>query len=401
MSTWHDYCHVDIPKEDEKISKYNHEENSLKAPFIIYADLECILKKEQSRQNNPKNSYTEREAKHKPSGYSWSLICSFDATKNRYNFYRGKDFIERFCKDVKDLAIEISNYREQEMMPLTDEEIKFYKGQKACHICKKKFSYDKNKESKFKLYQKVRDHCHYTGKFRGAAHNTCNLTYKVPKEIPIVFHNGSIYDYHFIIKQLAKEFKGQFKCLGENTEKYITFSIPIKKEYDKGKTSTYKLKFIDNYRFMQSKLSDLHDSLSGIFNKECKSCMEKKIFFQNSEFDYIGFRDNRLNYKCKECGKRCSKLISKAVWNFTITYKFCKDDFDKFVLLLRNVVYPYEYMDSWERFNETSIPPKEAYYSKLNEEDISDADYAVCSKSMGHVWNKKPRWESWFVCFER
>ena len=285
MSTWHDYCHVAIPKEDEKISKYNHGENSLKAPFIIYADLEFILRKEQSRQNNPKNSYTEREAKHKPSGYSWSLICSFDATKNRYNFYRGKDFIQRFCKDVKDLAIEISNYREQEMMPLIDEEIKFYKGQKACHICKKKFCFDKNKESKFKLYQKVRDHSHYTGKFRGAAHSICNLTYKVPKEIPIVFHNGSTYDYHFIIKQSAKEFKGQFKCLGENTEKYITFSIPIRKEYDKGKTSTYKLKFTDNYRFMQSKLSDLLDSLSGIFNKECKSCMEKKIFFfriQNS-----------------------------------------------------------------------------------------------------------------------
>ena len=100
MSTWHDYCHVAIPKEDEKISKYNHGENSLKAPFIIYADLEFILRKEQSRQNNPKNSYTEREAKHKPSGYSWSLICSFDATKSRHNFYRGKDCIERFCKDV-------------------------------------------------------------------------------------------------------------------------------------------------------------------------------------------------------------------------------------------------------------------------------------------------------------
>ena len=128
---------------------------------------------------------------------------------------------------------------------------------------------------------------------------------------------------------------------------------------------------------------------------------KKNIFFQNSEFDSIGFRDNRLNYKCKECGKRCSKLISKAVWNFTITYKFCKDDFDKFVLLLRNVVYPYEYMDSWERFNETSIPPKEAYYSKLNEEDISVAEYVVCSKSMGRVWNRKSRWESWIACFER
>ena len=67
--------------------------------------------------------------------------------------------------------------------------------------------------------KKVRDHCHYTGKYRGAAHNNCNLRYKIPKEIPVVFHNGSTYDYHFIIKQLAREFKGNFDCLGENTEK--------------------------------------------------------------------------------------------------------------------------------------------------------------------------------------
>ena len=107
--------------------------------------------------------------------------------------------------------------------------------------------------------QKVRDHCHYTGKYRGAAHSNCNLNYKIPKEIPVVFHNGSTYDYHFIIKQLAREFKGYFHCLGENTEKYITFSVPIKKEHDNGKTTTYKLKFIDSYRFMQVLLSNLVD----------------------------------------------------------------------------------------------------------------------------------------------
>ena len=85
-------------------------------------------------------------------------------------------------------------------------------------ICKEKFcDDDKNKK-------KVRDHCHFTGKFRGTAHSGCNLRYKVPKEIPIVFHTGSTYDYHFIIKKLAEEFKGEFECLGENTEKYITFS---------------------------------------------------------------------------------------------------------------------------------------------------------------------------------
>ena len=96
-------------------------------------------------------------------------------------------------------------------------------------MCKRKFSTDKNDENAFKLNHKVRDHCHYTGKVRGAAHNICNLRYKIPKKIPIVFHNGSTYDYHFIIKQLAIEFKGEFKCSGENSEKYINFSVPIKK----------------------------------------------------------------------------------------------------------------------------------------------------------------------------
>ena len=83
-----------------------------------------------------------------------------------------------------------------------------------------------------KKHYKVRDHCHYTGKYRGAAHNMCNLRYKIPKEIPIVFHNGSTYDYHFIIKELVKEFEGNFEWLGENAEKYITFSVPIKKKIE-------------------------------------------------------------------------------------------------------------------------------------------------------------------------
>ena len=110
-----------------------------------------------------------------------------------------------------------------------------YKKPKKCHICKKEFCTNENNENELKLNKKVRDHCHYTGKFRGAAHNICNLRYKVPKEIPIVFHNGSTYDYHFIIKKLAEEFKGEFECLGENTEKYITFSVPIEKEVVNGK----------------------------------------------------------------------------------------------------------------------------------------------------------------------
>ena len=89
---------------------------------------------------------------------------------------------------------------------------------------KKEFCINENYEDKLKKYYKARDHCHFTGKFRGTAHNICNLNYKVTKEISEAIHNGSTYNYHFMIKQLAEEFKGQFRCLGENIEKCIIFS---------------------------------------------------------------------------------------------------------------------------------------------------------------------------------
>ena len=133
----------------------------------------------------------------------------------------------------------------------------------AIYVKKEFCNDDKNKK-------KVRDHCHYTRKLRGAAHSECNLKYKVPNEIPIIIHNA-IYDTHFMLNQLAIEFKGELNCIGDNTEKYITFSVPILKEVinnngDKKKI-TYKLKFIDSFRFMSNSLSELVDNMSGIFKK--------------------------------------------------------------------------------------------------------------------------------------
>ena len=118
------------------------------------------------------------------------------------------------------------------------------------------------------------------GKLRGAAHSICNLRYKVPREIPVKIHNGSKYDYHFPIRELAEEFKVQFECLGENTEKYITYLIPIKNNEDL-KTITYKIKFIYTCNFMQSKLSDLADNLSEINNKDVKNAWKKIKLDQN------------------------------------------------------------------------------------------------------------------------
>ena len=147
--------------------------------------------------------------------------------------------MKRFCKDLREHVVTIINYEKKEMIPLTDEKNESYEKQKVYYICKKEFNTDENNKNEFnteenyknefKPYHTVRVHCYYTGKFRRAAHNICNLRYKTPNKIPVVFHNGSTYDYHFIVNQLAKEYKGQLECLGENTDKYITFSVPIKK----------------------------------------------------------------------------------------------------------------------------------------------------------------------------
>ena len=132
----HDYCYVETPDEGNKILKYNYVGNSLKAPFIIYADLECLLEKMLSCQNNLEKSYTEKKTKHTSSGYSLSTNCSFDSTKNKLDCYRGKDCLEKFCKDLRQHAMKTINLKEKEMIPLTSEENEYYEMEKLCQICK-------------------------------------------------------------------------------------------------------------------------------------------------------------------------------------------------------------------------------------------------------------------------
>ena len=245
---------------------------------------------------------------------------------------------------------------------------------KRCYICKNEFSTDENDKNAFKLYHKVRDHCHYTGKFRGAAHSICNLRYKTPKEIPVVFHNGSTYDYHFIINKLAKKIYGQFKCLGENTEKYITFSVPTSKEFGKGKTITYRLKFIDSFKFMSTSLSSLANNLfEKLHSDKCRDC--------KSELNYILFEYNQLIFQCFERKRNYMEDFNKElIKRFANTYRFCNVDINKFILLLRQGVYPCESMDSWDRFDETSLPDKKTFYSELNLEDITNKDSSHAQK---------------------
>ena len=102
-----------MSEEDNKILKYNPGEKLFKVPFIIYEDLECLLKKIDTSQNNPEKSYTEKKAKHKPSCYSRVTCCSFDKSKTEWNHYRGKDCMEKFCKHLKDQTMKIINYEKK------------------------------------------------------------------------------------------------------------------------------------------------------------------------------------------------------------------------------------------------------------------------------------------------
>ena len=233
--------------------------------------------------------------------------------------------MKMFGKDLKEQAMKIINYEKKEVIPLTDKR----------QLCK-----DENNKKQFKKTQNVRYNCHYTGKYRGAAHGICNLGYTTPKMIPIVFHNGSKCDYHFIIRELAREFKYYLECLGENTEKYITFSVPIKKVLDKDKKDdndsdndknekngkdkkkdkdkkniiiTCRLRFFDSCRFMQDSLLNLVDNLSGINNK-------------------LSEIDNKI-------------LKAALIEKFSETYQLCNNELNKFALFLRKGVYPYEHMD--------------------------------------------------------
>ena len=140
----------------------------------------------------------------------------------------------------------------------------------------------------------------------------------------------------------------------------------------------YRLKFVDSFRFMSTSLSSLVDNLSEIYKKEWKLSEERRKII--SVCDFIGLENNEVDYKCKECEKRSLKPINELIKEFPNIYQFNNEGINKFVLLLRKGFYLYEYMDSWEIFDETSLPDKKAFHSELHLEDITDEDYTHAQK---------------------
>jgi len=222
----------------------------------------------------------------------------------------GELFTELLELDIKNLY---NKHKFSKAMKISASEQESFKAAEICHICERKLGNDR-----------VRDHCHLTGDYRGAAHNNCNLNYKIPKFYPVFIHNLSCYDAHLFIKNLA----GKIWCIPRTEENYISFSKKLLVDRftnKKGKEIEVKRKilFLDSYKFMSSSLA----SLVGNLKPENFKHLKKR------------YSEKRLN------------------------------------LLLRKGVFPYDYFNNACVLDETSLPSKEKFYSSLTEKSISDEDY--------------------------
>ena len=325
---------VEMPEQGSTI-EFKDGQNQFEVPFIMYADFESILEPIESPNPNPNQPYTNEFNQHMPSGGCVYSKFAYGDVNNPLRPYRGKDCIETFCNYIKGEVHRLYHmFPELPMDPLTKKQWKKYKKATKCHICYKPFTLRD---------PKVRDHCHYTGLYRGPAHSLCNLRYKIPSYIPVVFHNLSGYNAHLFIRELGAH-TSDMEVIAKNKEDYISFSIKVTVEKyidkkDEEKEKLIELRFIDSFKFMSSSLDSLTKNLvsSG-----------KKLF---------GFEDySDLQYD----------------------------------LLTRKGVYPYEYINSWDRFEETQLPPINVFYSNLNMSD-KRGRLSTHSKSLGIIWNPKSR----------
>ena len=327
---------VKMPTKKKSILKFKHHLKKLPLPFIIYADFECFTIPVNSCQPNPEKSYTKTYQKHEPSGFCLYLK-TLDGMNTNFKpiVYTKKtqdeDISEKFIKHVVKLTHKIYKdyYKKPKHYNLSDKEEKEFQSASTCYICEEEFSRDK------KTNRKVRDHCHFTGEYRGAAHNQRNLSCRKPLILPVIFHNLQGYDAHLFIKQLAKV-PGDLFSIPTTEEKYITFSKFIavdqyhSKKHEKVLFKKFEIRFIDSFKFLQTSLSNLVSNL------------------QPSDFKNL-----QKNLKTNSS------------------------------LLTRKGVYPYDYVTSIEKLQETKLPPKEAFYSKLLNEEILDEDYQHAL----NVWN--------------
>lgn len=320
-------CKLRIPDDSSKWLSFQNIQRQLEVPFIIYADIESLLTRvncNDAYDGAPKGAYQQ----HIPYSIGYYMYCRYDRTKSFYRSRANEDCVEWFADELFKISNDIVEpflNISKEICISAEEELE-YQQSNTCSICNKIIYEDEIK---------VRDHSHISGKYRGAAHNKCNLLYQESKTIPVVFHNLD-YDMHFLIEIMANRFKGKINILPINKEHYISFTKTVVSDpLVDDVRNAIKLRFIDSFKFMSSSLEKL------------ASYLPKENFkITNNEY--------------------------KAAYSI-----------DKINLLTKKGIFPYDYIDSWDKLKSSELPSKEAFYCKLNDSNISDDDYNFAQA----IWN--------------
>ena len=282
-------------------TSFTNIKNRIACPFVIYADFEALLIDQKIEENlNFESSYTVRKNNHEACSYGYKVVChDNDKLSKPFKMFRGKDaitkFIEALFEEEKEIIDHMKKFKKADIIMKRDQ-VEKYKSVTNCYICDGEFT-DDNK--------KVRDHCHVSGKYRGAAHDKCNLKLTLSSRIPVVFHNLKGYDSHHIMQKIG-QFKTGINIIPNNMEKYTSFSIGTERmewDYKEKKLVNkvkYNLTFLDSFQFMSSSLSNLIDDLK-------KSDLQK------------------FKYAFQEFGSLTRMMTRKGI-------------------------YPYTYMNNWHSF---------------------------------------------------
>ena len=321
---------IKMPTKDNNILKFNNFHKQQPIPFAIYADFEAITEKIHGCRKNNDNSYTEAYQKHKDCGSAYKLVCCYDDKYSKdISIYRGENavykFMERMLEEVE-YCKDVVKKEFNKPLKMTDNDELSFKLEEKCHICNKKYT-DKD--------IRIRDHCHITGKYRGSAHQECNLKLRIDPDkikIPVIFHNLRGYDSHFIMHEIGAIVKNHKhkNSKGFNTEMTINV-IPNNMEKYMSIMLGNHLVFLDSFQFMSSSL----EKLVGNLQKD------------NLRYTAQAFKGKKLE------------------------------------LMTRKGVYPYDYMDSFEKFKQKELPSKEDFHSILADQHISDDEYDHAKK----VWS--------------
>ena len=303
---------VKYPEENEL--KFQNFENQMILPFIIYADFECVLKD----ISNGSTTYQE----HVPISYAFHIESIDTKWSHTVETYTGEDCIEQFLLQMDYYNEEIREMFKKTvpMTELNDEQLKNYNEATNCYCCTKSFNMnDAN-------LCKVKDHCHITGQYRGAACSHCNLNITAKTHtIPVVFHNLKGYDMHHILLNLDNRYT---RIIATSTEKIISAKIE-------------GLKYIDSLSFLSSSLATLAGNLPKDEFKSVREYLQQRL--GNSQQPQSDIEIQRVEAA--------------------------------FDMITRKGVYPYDWMNDTRKLQNTSLPPKDCFYSKLNDSHITDDEY--------------------------